>query len=278
MTGPMSRGPMTEGPRAGAPMSRGPVTDDSMTNGSMTNGSPAGSSTARGMAGRLASIRPARWWYWCAAALVLALLVWLVAFSSVLGVRTVNVVGARTLTAEQVRAAAGIRSGAPLARLDLGAIRARLSAVAPVRAVTVSRSYPASVTIRITERVAIGYRQVDGGRVVLVDRESVAFSTVAAAPAGLPRLLVPAEGPQSTAASVVAGALPATILRSLSSISAPSTESVTLTLRDGRIVLWGGIDRSADKARLLTALLGRPGHYFDLSDPSVVTSRTDPGS
>ena len=64
----------------------------------------------------------------------------------------------------------------------------------------------------------------------------------------------------------------------LSSVSAPSQESVTLTLRDGRTVLWGGTDRSADKARLLSVLLGQPGRYFDLSDPSAVTSRTDPGN
>ena len=50
---------------------------------------------------------------------MLALLAWLVGFSSVLGVRSVTVVGARTVTAAQVRAAAGIRPGTPLARLDL---------------------------------------------------------------------------------------------------------------------------------------------------------------
>ena len=232
-----------------------------------------------GLAARLASVRPARWWYGCA--VVLALLVWLVAFSSVLGVRTVNVEGARTLTPEQVRAAAGIRAGAPLARLDLDAVDHRLSAVAPIRTVSVSRSYPATVTIRITERVPIGYRPVGGqagGEVVLVDPDNVAFRTVNSAPRGLPRLVVPASGAPSDAAAAVAGALPATILKSLGSISAPSQESVTLTLRDGRIVLWGGTDRSADKARLLTALLGQPGRYFDLSDPGAVTSRIDTDS
>jgi cell division protein FtsQ len=228
--------------------------------------------------GRLPSIRPARWWYWSAAVLVLALVAWLVAFSSVLGVRTVTVVGARTVTAAQVRAAAGIRAGTPLARLDLGAIRSRLSAVAPIRTVTVSRSYPAGVTIRITERVAVGYRPAGGGQVLLIDRDDVAFRTVRSAPAGLPRLLVPGSDGPSAAAALVAGTLPAKVLRKLRSISAPSEESVTLNLRDGRIVLWGGTDRSADKARLLSALLGRPGRYFDLSDPSAVTSRTDPGN
>jgi cell division protein FtsQ len=261
----------------GNPRTGDPRTGDSRTGVSSTADSSSGDPITGGPAGRLASIRPTRWWYGCAVVLVLALLTWLVAFSSVLGVRTVNVVGARTVTAEQVRAAAGIRPGAPLARLDLGAISARVGAVAPVRTVTVSRSYPASVTIRITERVPIGYRPADGAE-ALVDRDNVAFRSVAAAPAGLPRLLVPAAGPSSTAAAAVAGALPGRILKTLSSISAPSPESVTLTLRDGRVVLWGGTDRSTDKARLLTALLGQPGRYFDLSDPSAVTSRSDPGN
>ncbi|HST46990.1 cell division protein FtsQ/DivIB [Jatrophihabitans sp.] len=234
------------------------------------------------MTGRLVRLRPARWWYGVAALLVLALAAWLIGFSSVLGVRSVNVVGARTVTAAQVRAAAGIRPGTPLARLDLAAVRDRLRAVAPIRTVTVSRSYPATVTIRITERVAIGYRPVDpgtgGGAVLLVDRDNVAFRTVSAVPKHLPRLLVPATGASATAAALVAGALPAAIVAKLASVSAPSEQSVTLSLRDGRSVLWGGTDRSADKARLLAVLLGRPGRYFDLSDPSAVTSRLDPGN
>jgi cell division protein FtsQ len=234
------------------------------------------------MTTRLGPFRPARWAYLIAAALVLAVLVWLVAFSSALGVRSVTVVGTRVLTAQQVRAAAGIRTGTPLARLDLAAVSSRLDALSPIRSVTVSRSYPSSVTIRVTERVAVGYRPADagagGGPVLLLDRDNVAFQTLAAAPKDLPRLLVPATGSPSAAAALVAGTLPAKVVRLLSTISAPTEESVTLTLRDGRSVLWGGTDRSSDKARLLSALLAQPGSYFDLSDPSAVTSRTDPGN
>lgn len=233
------------------------------------------------MTGRWA-FRPARWGYAVAVLLVLALVAWLVGFSSVLGVRTVDVAGEHSLTADQVRAAAGIRPGTPLSRLDLAAVSRRLHAVAPIRTVSVSRSYPATVTIRITERVAVGYRPVDpagsGGPVLLVDRDDVAFRTLRTVPAHLPRLLVPADGPAADAAALVAGALPAKILAKLVSVSAPSEESVTLSLRDGRSVLWGGTDRSPDKARLLAVLLGQPGRYFDLSDPSAVTSRLDPGN
>jgi cell division protein FtsQ len=114
--------------------------------------------------------------------------------------------------------------------------------------------------------------------VLLVDRDNVAFRTVSSAPKHLPRLLVSASGAPAAAAALVAGALPASILAKLSTVSAPTEESVTLALRDGRSVLWGGTDRSADKARLLAVLLKQPGRYFDLSDPSAVTSRLDPGN
>jgi cell division protein FtsQ len=56
-------------------------------------------------------------------------------------------------------------------------------------------------------------------------------------------------------------------------VTAGSSESITLTLRDGRTVLWGGTDRNADKAKLLPAILGQPGRYFDVSDPDTVISR-----
>jgi cell division protein FtsQ len=133
------------------------------------------------------------------------------------------------------------------------------------------------VTIRITERTAVGYRPVDGGE-VLVDGENVAFRTVAKPPARLPRLLVSGIDAPSAAAAAVAAALPPKLAAKVSSIAAATQESVTLTLNDGRTVLWGGTDRSADKARLLSALLGQPGRYFDLSDPSSVISRGTSGN
>lgn len=226
---------------------------------------------------RTGLFRARRWWYLAAAVLVLALLVWVIAFSSVLGVRSVKVAGTRTLTAAEVRSVAGIRPGTPLVRLDTAAVSQRLRALAPVRSVTVATSYPSSVTISITERVAVGYRPVDGGE-VLVDADNVAFRTVRTPPARLPRLQVSGIDAPSAAAARVAAALPARLAAKVSSISAASEESVSLALNDGRTVLWGGTDRSSDKARLLTALLGQPGRYFDLSDPSSVISRGGTGN
>ena len=206
---------------------------------------------------------------------VVLLLGWIVEFSSVFGVRSVSVSGTELLSSGQVRTAADIQSGTPLAKLDLGAIRDRVAAIPDVATVTVSKAYPSSVRIRITERVAVGYRAVGTGA-DLIDRNNVEFRTVKKPPAGLPQLELTADQDRSAAAATVAGALPAGFGKDVTLITAPSPESVALKLTDGRVVLWGGTDRDADKARLLPVLLKQPGDYFDLSDPSSVISRNTP--
>jgi cell division protein FtsQ len=220
---------------------------------------------------------PGRWrrrrWPVLAAVAVLVLAVaWSVGFSSVLGVRTVTVSGEHRVSEAQITAAAGIAHGAPLARLDARAIRARIAAIPAIRAVSVSTSYPATVRIRVTERVAVGYRQ-DGDRVVLVDASDVQFASQSHAPSGLPQLEVTGDQARSAAAATVAAALPAGFAGAVARIAVPSTQTITLTLTDGRTVLWGGTDRSGEKAKLVPVLVHQPGRYFDVSDPSSVISR-----
>jgi cell division protein FtsQ len=212
----------------------------------------------------------------CALGLVLGLAAWLIGFSSVLGVRTVTVSGTSFLTPGQVESAAGIRSGSPLSRLDTAAVRARVAALPEVRTVSVRTSYPSTVLIRITERVAVGYRAVANGA-GLVDVDDVQFRTQSRPPTGLPQLATTggsASDPALAAAvATAAGALPAALARRVSLVTAADPESITLRLFDGRIVLWGGTDRGAEKAKLMTALLRQPGRYYDISDPSSVISR-----
>jgi len=199
--------------------------------------------------------------------LVIALFAWLVGFSSVLGVRTIRVTGNHSLSAAEIRQSASIASGTPLLRLDKDSIRARVEALPEIRSVKVSTSYPSTVVITVSERVAVAYRPSASG-FSLIDADDVAFRNVAKAPAGLPRI-----DSDSAAAVQVAAALPAKLALKVASIAVPTGESITLNLDDGRAILWGGTDRSSDKAKLLQALLGQPGHYFDLSDPDSVISR-----
>ncbi|UQX87186.1 FtsQ-type POTRA domain-containing protein [Jatrophihabitans telluris] len=214
-----------------------------------------------------------RRWLWIGALVfTVVLAVWVVAFSSLLGVSTVQVTGTRLLSPGQIRASAAIRPGTPLVRLDTAAIERRVAKLPVVRSVRVSTSYPSTVTIAITERVGVGYRML-AGATVEVDVDDVAFRTLSSTPKALPVLISSGSDALDSEIAQVSGALNGPVRSSVARISALSAEAVTLVLRDGRTVLWGGMDGNADKARLLPALLGRPGSYFDISDPSSVISR-----
>src|SRR5216110_1259530 len=84
--------------------------------------------------------RAARPWLVGAAGLALAGLAgWVVYGTPLLGVREVTVRGASLISADEVRAAAGIRVGTPLASLDLGTVRRRVATLPAVRSATVER-------------------------------------------------------------------------------------------------------------------------------------------
>jgi len=210
------------------------------------------------------------------AAGLVAVLVWVVVFSSVLGARRVVVHGAHSVSAARIQAVADVPHGRPLLRLDTGAIAHRVEAALPdVAAASVQVSYPSTVVITVTERVAVGYLDA-GGKATLVDKSGRQFRTVSTAPSALPHFDIPTgTGATATghAVATVAGALTPAVLAQLSSIAASAPSAITLHLRDGRTVLWGSAERSADKAQVLPALLARAGTTFDVSNPDVVSVR-----
>ena len=205
---------------------------------------------------------------------VLAAAVWVVGFSGVLGVRQVTVTGVQTLSADQVRSAAAVPDGSPLARVDTGAVADRVRSLAGVERVAVTRSWPGTLRITVTERRGVAL--VDRGEALwLVDPDGVVFQRLPDHPK-LPILRIPAIGPDSPearAALTAVTALPPTLLAHVSEVRAPTPEQVTLYLSGKRTVLWGGAADSAAKASVLAALLSRPGSYYDVSTPSVVSVR-----
>jgi cell division protein FtsQ len=210
-----------------------------------------------------------------AALLAVVLVVWLVAFSTVFGVRTVAVRGTHLLTAADVRAAAAVGKGTPLVRLDTGVIARRVEALPVVRSASVQTHFPSTVTITVTERIAVGYLDL-GSRFALVDRDGVQYRTQGAKPAHLPLFAVPPGSAAISAARAVAGvaaALGPQLLGRVSSIQAFDQTAITVLLTDGRVVRWGSVDRSADKARVLPALLAQPGTQFDVTNPDQVYAR-----
>jgi cell division protein FtsQ len=206
------------------------------------------------------------------AVVAIAIAVWLIAFSSVLGVKSITVRGATTVSLDTVRSAAQIKSGTPLIRLDSAAIVHRIERLPTVASASVRAAYPNTVVITVVERVAVGYVE-NGTQYTLVDRTGDQFRTVSARPRALPLFVVP-TGPQAQATggalATVAASLPAALRAKVASIQAFDPTAITLSLLDHRVVSWGSADRSAEKARILPTLLTQQGTQFDVTDPTQV--------
>lgn len=202
--------------------------------------------------------------------LVLALLTalgWLIGFSSVLAARQVAVTGVKTLTPDQVRAAARVPLGAPLARQDVGAIASRVETLRLVKSVRVRRTWPRTISIAVQERTPVlAVRQASG--FLIIDASGTWFLTVPTVPAGVVLTDVdPTNAPLLSEVGTVASALPATLKRKVDHIEALSPDSIKLVLSDRDVAVWGDAEDSPLKVQVLTALLKRSASTYDVSAP-----------
>jgi cell division protein FtsQ len=194
--------------------------------------------------------------------------IWLVFVSSVLTVKHVAVRGESLLSRQQVLAAAKVPDGAHLAQLDLEAIRARVSALAPVKRVDVSRDWPDGVLIDVTERRAVAVVAI-GGHYQAMDADGVLFRAYPRPPVGMPRVLSTSQaGTEALAqAARVIAALPAGLAPRVDHVAVRGVDQISLALRDGATVIWGSDDQSAIKAEVLARLLPHPARVYDVSVP-----------
>ena len=198
---------------------------------------------------------------------------WLIGYSSWLSTQSVTVQGARVATPQQVLQAADVPVGVPLARQDLAGIARRVAAVPAVETVHVERGWPDTVAISVTERTAVlAVRQPDG--LLLMDRHGVGFDTVASLPAGVVLAEVdPDRQALLVDVGAVASALPPALQRKVARIQAASPAAITLVLKSGVQVTWGGPGDSQLKARVTSALLKRNPRAIDVSAPHTPATR-----
>jgi cell division protein FtsQ len=223
--------------------------------------------------------------FWRAAffALVLAgvagIAAWVLFDSRLLVVRSVAVTGTHLVPGSEVLAVAGIEPGTPLIRVNTGQVAARIDSIRQVQSAQVSRSWPDKVLIAIRERTPAVAVTVPGGGFDLVDASGVIVRWAASRPADLPLYPAPANvaslrgDPDLAAAVAVLGELPARLLQSVGSVSAPSPDQVTLQLSGGITVLWGSTGQAAVKAQELGVLMQTRARYYDVSDPGTLMTR-----
>jgi cell division protein FtsQ len=193
-------------------------------------------------------------------------------FTPIMSARVTQITGLVTLTQDEVEQAAAIAPNTPLLQIDTDAVADRVATIRRVATVRVQREYPSTLRISIVERVPVVVKDYPDGS-HLFDRDGVDFAT-APPPPGLPYLDADTPGPTdlpTLAALQVLTALRPEVASQVGRIAAPSVASITLTLVDGRQVIWGTTDRTDEKALKLGALLTQPGTTYDVSSPDLPT-------
>lgn len=193
-------------------------------------------------------------------------------FTPAMSARNIVVTGTGVVTRDEVLEAAQVRIGTPLLQINTNQVADRVAAIRRVASARVQRQYPSALRITIVERVPVVVKDFPDGP-HLFDRDGVDFATDPPPPA-VPYIDVENPGPTdpaTLAALKVLSTLRPEVAGEVGRIAAPSVSSITLTLTDGRVVIWGTTDRAAEKAEKLAALLTQPGRTYDVSSPDLPT-------
>ncbi len=193
-------------------------------------------------------------------------------FTPLMSARDLVVTGTGVVTREEIIDTAKVAVGTPLLQINTDQVADRVAAIRRIASARVQREYPSTLRITVVERIPIVVKDFPDGP-HLYDRDGVDFATAPPPPA-LPYLDVDNPGPAdpaTKAALEVMTALRPEVAGQIGRIAAPSVASITLTLADGRVVVWGTTDRTQEKADKLAALLTQPGHTYDVSSPDLPT-------
>lgn len=204
-------------------------------------------------------------------------LIWLIWFSSILGVKDVQVVDSAggILSADQiaqVQMTANIPLNQPIARIDTETAAQAVANLAWVSSVEVRRGWPNEVVVAVDQRVPLA-RVKGSGASQGVDAQGIIFDSLNID--GLP--LIEATGAPLVSAVEVLVNFPANLAQKVVRIRAESIDSIELDLKSGALVRWGSADEPEFKAAVLEALLLRRAQIYDVSAPELPTTTDEKG-
>jgi cell division protein FtsQ len=220
--------------------------------------------------------RRRRWLIYGIAGLIVVLAaaaVWVAGFSSMLTVRHVRVTGLDHLTRKTVTTRAAIPAQRPLARIDTTRVEHRVAGLRQVKSAQVTRSWPDTVDIAVTERKPL-YRIEDGNSRLVAGRAGVAFQVPAKVATELPVAHLDADTSRLRSdVGTVLAALPDSLRAKVDSVDADDRDAITLRLTKHRRIDWGNASQSDLKAKVAAALLKQHASVYNVSAPGYPTTR-----
>ena len=213
---------------------------------------------------------------------VIAVIAYLaVYFLPVLAVRSIEVTGVPEEQQAEVIDRAAVSNGTPLLQVDSRNVAQRVSVIPNVSEVRVVRAYPSTVRIEIIERQPAVVVEIDGS-LHIFDREGVDYDQSGNVPEGLLKANLTDVSlelaPQAVRDIVeITEALRAETAKAgaeqiTTEVSSRSPQGFELTLADGRVIEWGSVEKSTEKAAAFAAVMDRPGSRWNVSNPSMPVS------
>lgn len=204
-------------------------------------------------------------------------------FSPLLSLRTIRVEGTERVDASAVQAALDGQLGTPLALIDFDEVTGELAAFPLIASYVTETAPPHTLVVRIQERQPVATVAAGDG-FELVDPAGVVVQSLDARQEGVPLVDVGGaslDGPAYRSVAEVLLALPVTLRSTVDTVTASTTDDVTLQLTSGERVVWGSAEHSAKKAQVLAGLIADqarrdPGASveYDVSAPDNGIIRT----
>jgi cell division protein FtsQ len=180
----------------------------------------------------------------------------------------VTITGNSRLSVEQISATAAVPIGNSLMSINPGVISQQLQTLPEIKVATVERGWPHSILITVTERTPIAVAATATG-FNLIDADGLNAGVVAAPPAGLVVISAQPDSPAMTNAIQALAAIPAEW--AITGLSAPTQDSVFVTLGNGVVVTMGSGERAADKVEVAQALIEKGYTIINVSAPDAPT-------
>jgi len=224
-------------------------------------------------------------------ALIVMSVMWIVAHSSLVGVRTISLSGMQRTDRAAVldaMASVGVQDGTPMLDADLDAARRAVEALPWVEAARVTKHWPARVEVTITERRPVAASAAADGTWRLVDRTGRVLDRLAELKPGIPTVFGSAEPgepgsalpPQARLAYEAIARVPSSLAGEVVSTAWDDSGAAAAVLANGQMALLPGPERLGDAFIALDALLAAgdvPAGLIDLRVPTnpVITPVSD---
>ncbi len=232
--------------------------------------------------GQPSSGRP-RWRIWAYSLLALllsaVLFVGLVFFSPLLATQNIRVQGASLLDTQEVKSRLSSLEGVPMTRISQEQVASLIGQESLLYGVSLQAQPPHDLLVILHERVPVALIQEEDS-FLLVDNEGVTLGKLGSRDEaklplleGGPELL---EQPAFATVTQVLASLPTSVLSDLDKAQADSASTITLTMTDGTMVVWGTPEESDLKAKVLLQLMDSVGsevkvETYDVSSPLIPT-------